>query len=130
MSIERTKEDKEQFAQDMARLRKQEHTPGPWEVDPGEHRAMGGERVYKVCLRSGGLIADVSAWWVDTESAKANAALIARAPAMAELLERVSEFLDGQSDVVDGDQGGPTPNRAMSLKREVDVLLGRETDGF
>lgn len=47
-----------------------------------------------------------------------------------ELLERVSEFLDGYCDVVDGDYGEPRPNQAMSLKREVDVLLGHERDGY
>lgn len=43
------------------------------------------------------------------------------------LLEEVSEFLDNYVDVVDGPGGedGPDqrPNRAMSLKMEVDELL-------
>ena len=69
------------------------HTPGPWIVDPAEQHAQSGERIFKVCQghdgarRAGGLIADTSAWWVDTMSAEANARLIAAAPdglAMAE----------------------------------------------
>lgn len=34
---------------------------------------------------------------------------------LEELLERCAEFLDGYSDVVDGDYGEPEPNKAMSL---------------
>jgi len=34
---------------------------------------------------------------------------------LEELLERCAEFLDGYSDVVDGDYGQPEPNKAMSL---------------
>ena len=74
-------------------MSKATHTPGPWTVDPGEQRAMGGERIFKVIQahsgtrRVGGLIADVSAWWVDTQSAEANARLIAAAPTMLDVLE-------------------------------------------
>ena len=65
------------------------HTPGPWKVDESEHHAVGGERIYKVITDRpmGGLVADVSAWWVDTESARHNAHLIAAAPAMYEALQ-------------------------------------------
>ena len=67
------------------------YTPGPWKVDESEHQAMGGERIYKVITDRpmGGLVADVSAWWVDTESARHNAHLIAAAPAMYEALSDV-----------------------------------------
>ena len=34
---------------------------------------------------------------------------------LEELLERCAEFLDGYSDVVDGDYGEPEPNAAMRL---------------
>ena len=34
---------------------------------------------------------------------------------LEELLERCAEFLDGYSDVVDGDYGVPEPNEAMRL---------------
>ena len=34
---------------------------------------------------------------------------------LEELLERCAEFLDGYSDVVDGDYGEPEPNNAMRL---------------
>ena len=86
-----------------------EHTAGPWKVDPSaaEQRGMGGERIYKVVTdrRNGtpnGLIADVSAWWVDTESAKANARLIAAAP---ELLE-ACEALEASPYLFEGDDLG------------------------
>ena len=67
------------------------HTPGPWKVDESEHHAVGGERIYKVITDRpmGGLVAGVSAWWVDTESARHNAHLIAAAPAMYEALQRL-----------------------------------------
>jgi hypothetical protein len=34
---------------------------------------------------------------------------------LEELLERCAAFLDGYSDVVDGDYGEPEPNKAMRL---------------
>lgn len=39
------------------------------------------------------------------------------------LLERLSEFLDNYVDVEDGDYGEPRPNRAMTLKEEVDAAI-------
>ena len=68
-----------------------QHTPGPWQVDATEQRARGDERIFKVISGKpyGGLIADVSAWWVDTQSAEANARLIAKAPEMAAVLRRL-----------------------------------------
>jgi hypothetical protein len=36
-------------------------------------------------------------------------------PRLAALLDEIEEFLDGQQDVVDGDDGVPQPNRAMLL---------------
>ena len=38
---------------------------------------------------------------------------------LEELLERCAEFLDGYSDVVDGDYGEPEPNKAMRLLSEI-----------
>ena len=74
------------------------HTPGPWKVDESEHHAVGGERIYKVITDRpmGGLVAGVSAWWVDTESARHNAHLIAAAPAMYEALQTLVEYLSAQ----------------------------------
>ena len=71
-----------------------QHTPGPWKVDESEHHAVGGERIYKVITDRpmGGLVANVSAWWVDTESARHNAHLIAAAPAMYAALKLVMEM--------------------------------------
>jgi len=38
---------------------------------------------------------------------------------LEELLERCAAFLDGYSDVVDGDYGEPEPNKAMRLLSEI-----------
>jgi hypothetical protein len=40
-----------------------------------------------------------------------------------DLLTRVSELLDNYVDVNDGADGQPTPNRAMSLQRDVDTMI-------
>ena len=40
-------------------------------------------------------------------------------------LHDVSELLDDYQDVVDGDYGEPRPNRAMSMKQDVDALVDR-----
>ena len=76
------------------------YTQGPWTVDPSEARAMSGERIFKVIADRpyGGLIADVSAWWVDTESARNNASLIAAAPEMLAELELLAESFGWPSD--------------------------------
>lgn len=42
-----------------------------------------------------------------------------------ELLNAVAEFLENQSDVVDGSYGEPHPNRAMSLLRDVEWEIDR-----
>lgn len=45
------------------------------------------------------------------------------------LLQEVAEFLEDYSDVRDGDDGAPVPNRAMSLlcevEREIEKLTSR-----
>lgn len=69
------------------------HTPGPWMIDNSEQYGTGGERVFKVIANKpfGGIIADVSAWWYDTNSAHDNAHLIAAAP---ELLMALKQLVD------------------------------------
>jgi hypothetical protein len=92
------------------------HTPGPWEIDPSESRGSGGERVFKVCagrVGGGGLIADVSAWWVDTWSAQVNARLIAEAPAMVEALRACASRL-GEMDC------GPEWEEAHAVLRRIE----------
>ncbi len=64
-----------------------EHTPGPWKLESSETHGTNGEKRFKICLESGGLIAETSAWWVDTLSAQANARLIASAPELLEALK-------------------------------------------
>jgi hypothetical protein len=49
--------------------------------------------------------------------------LAAAAPAMLAALQEVSDYLDGLVDVVDGDYGQPAPNKAMTLKQEVDEAI-------
>src|SRR3990167_398391 len=75
-----------------------QHTPGPWTIDPSEQRDISGSRVFKVVTddrnAADGLIADVSAWWVDTQSARANARLIAAAPEMLALIRKDAENFD------------------------------------
>jgi len=42
---------------------------------------------------------------------------------LEELLERCAEFLDGYSDVVDGDYGIPEPNKAMILLSKINKAI-------
>ena len=46
--------------------------------------------------------------------------------ALRAMLEEVSEMLDDYVDVVDGSYGEPRPNKAMSMKSEIDALLAKE----
>jgi hypothetical protein len=41
------------------------------------------------------------------------------------MLEECAEFIDNYVDVVDGDDGLPQANRAMSLVSEIDEVLAR-----
>ena len=79
------------------------HTPGPWELDDEAgnrpQRGSGGERVWKVVRPRGGLIADVSAWWVATGTARENARLIAAAPELAEACQALIALVDGPKPV-------------------------------
>ncbi len=45
---------------------------------------------------------------------------------LLDTLVACSEFLDNYVDVIDGNHGDPIPNRAMSLKQDVDALIERE----
>ena len=42
---------------------------------------------------------------------------------LLDLLVRVHELLDDYSDVVDGADGQPRPNRAMALKADVEAAI-------
>jgi hypothetical protein len=44
---------------------------------------------------------------------------------IAALLDEMRDFLDTYIDVVDGDDGQPRPNRAMSLDAEIARVLTR-----
>jgi len=43
------------------------------------------------------------------------------------VIQELMEFVDDYSDVVDGDDGAPEPNRAMSLLLMARDVLGRST---
>jgi len=43
------------------------------------------------------------------------------------VIQELMEFVDDYSDVVDGDDGAPEPNRAMSLLVMARDVLGRST---
>jgi hypothetical protein len=62
---------------------------------------------------------------ISREEAAANARLIAALPDLVEALQEAREFIDGQIDVVDGSYGESSPNRAMSLARQIDEALGK-----
>jgi hypothetical protein len=93
------------------------HTPGPWrKIRTGDgKRYVIGEGQSKW----GTEVAEVYADDTDPEEAKANACLIQRAPEMLDVLEDVSEYLDGYADI--DDQGGP--NRAMRLMQRIEEVL-------
>lgn len=55
--------------------------------------------------------------------------LLFNALPMYELLNDLRDLLDDYSDVVDGDDGQPRPNRAMSALAEVDRLLAKIDGG-
>jgi hypothetical protein len=44
-------------------------------------------------------------------------------------LEQAREHIDGEIDVVDGDYGVPSPNRAMTLAQEIDHALAKVRGG-
>lgn len=47
---------------------------------------------------------------------------------MLATLHEVSDYLDGLVDVVDGPEGTQLPNKAMSLKQEVDEAIALAED--
>lgn len=97
------------------------HTPGPWRVDESllKDWIIAGPKGEEVGLLYTNDGADDPEWL----PVEANARLISAAPDMLDLLRACSEFADNYVDVTDGDDGQPRPNRAMSLKAEIDRLI-------
>lgn len=83
------------------------HTPGKWFVDPnksGDIQAEGTEIATAFCEQN------IGRKWViqgpitvDTETCKANARLIAKAPDMHDLLSELADYLDVPESAAGGD---------------------------
>lgn len=72
----------------------QQHTPGPWEIDDGRYivgRTCGGR--YTICGCWGGTPGDV----IDETQARANARLIAAAPALLAALDEIEAMHDSRN---------------------------------
>jgi hypothetical protein len=94
------------------------HTPGPWAVRRFGSKLQSCEittddSVQRIAILAGSRPEDAE-----------NAMLIAAAPDMFELLERIREALAEREDVVD-DGPEQKPNWAMSLCLDIDVLLAK-----
>lgn len=91
--------------------------PAPRQPTAGPWRIAG-----KGTIRAGkhGWVARI--YW---DNQAANARLIVAAPDMAGMLLDLLEYLDGHSDVVDGDYGQPAPNKAMRLVQEIEGVLAK-----
>jgi hypothetical protein len=99
-------------------------TPGPWYVLDGRrvswaspYREVGdGFSSYCIAFTYG---------WPGLIDAEANAILIAAAPELAEQLRDALEFIEDCSDVSDGPDGSPRPNRAMQLCEPIRAALAK-----
>lgn len=114
-----------------------EHTPGPWEVGyaggiTGPTATWGDSQarqsyLHPISKRGGACHGDYASVVALAQEKDpnwaANARLIASAPELLETLHRCAELLDDYSDVLDGDDGQPRPNRAMSLLQDVERVI-------
>lgn len=83
------------------------HTPGPWTLDRYRDN-----RDFVIVDAERNVITESDCAGTHAEE---NARLIAAAPELLAALMECAEFVDNYVDVNDGDDGRPTPNRAMSL---------------
>jgi hypothetical protein len=105
-------------------------TPGPWRAEPEKllhddrHVAGRCPRVYRHEQRIADVLRTLNARIKDGRDpeAEANARLIAAAPTMLKALQDVAMLIDGQEDVVDGNDG-PRPNQAMSIAQIIEPAL-------
>lgn len=106
------------------------HTPSPWKANRYRNhiRIAAHDRHRNASVR----IAKVDFWSAGFGPGEAeqtaNARLMAAAPDMLAALQEVSDYLDGLVDIVDGPEGEQLPNKAMSLKAEVDDIISK-TEG-
>ena len=97
------------------------HTPGPWQAVHEGHRLS-------VWAEGYGFIHTHEVPHVNTgatETANANARLIAAAPELLEALEEVRELIEGYVDVKDGDYGKPVANKAMQATQLIDEAIAK-----
>lgn len=98
------------------------HTPGPWTQTA--HAVQSG---YVSYIKGNADHDEVAVLYSDERQA-ANALLIAAAPDMLDALHECADLLDNYSDVIDGDDGQPRPNRAMSMLTEIERII-RKAEG-
>lgn len=98
------------------------HTPGPW-----TQVKMSGEAIRLIWGPEGRCVVDLTKQNVMHSEAEqnANARLIAAAPELLEACAEALEFADNYSDVVDGDDGQPKPNRAMRLAEMLRAAINK-----
>ena len=96
------------------------HTPGPWFVGASKISVLTEHGTMNVPVPPEEMERPSKVKW---PIAEANARLIAAAPDMLAALEDVIDRLDNFVDVVDGPEGQPQPNWAMSLRAELERVV-------
>lgn len=107
------------------------HTPGPWFVGFDRTNIVGVDVRFDINSQdrfsiAGGQSQEHIDGILEAEC-RANGRLIASAPDLLAALEEALEFIEDQEDVVDGNDGQPQPNRAMSLATVLRAALAKAT---
>jgi hypothetical protein len=120
-------------------------TPGPWYIHPyapheTDCREQHGFLAHTVYIGAPGdvLLAELAAFKfepgrddggyprvADFEVNMANARLIACAPDLLDALQDALEYIEACSDVRDGPDGVPQPNRAMQLAEPIRAVIAK-----
>ena len=100
------------------------HTPGPWACVEADGVTVRHPQVYA----DTGPVCNAT-WLGDSKISelRANARLLASAPAMLSALLEVETYLAEREDVIDGDYGQPAPNAEMTLLQEVRATITKAT---